>query len=279
MWAPVHQHRDRLAVSRDNKGTTVKKMRLTRVGQIADADLTFGDLTVLVGPQASGKTIALQWMKLLADTGLIQQQLHDYGLDYGGELPAFLDTYFGEGMRAMWRDPAKTQGASHVEVDGKPVDIAKRLARQQPGKKHTAFMIPAQRVLALPNGWPQPFQAYKAGDPYAVRAFSEQLRVLMEREFMGSGPLFPRNNRLKSDYRKLLQQSVFAEFSLAVDKVQSQKRLVLSADGGQLPFMVWSAGQREFVPLLLGLYWLMPPSKVARRGDIEWVVIDRSRQR
>jgi hypothetical protein len=38
--------------------------------------------------------------------------------------------------------------------------------------------------------------------------------------------------------------------------------------------MVWSAGQREFVPLLLGLYWLMPPAKVARRDKIEWVIIE-----
>ncbi len=41
-----------------------------------------------------------------------------------------------------------------------------------------------------------------------------------------------------------------------------------------LPFMVWSAGQREFVPLLLGLYWLLPPSRTPRRGKIEWVVLE-----
>ena len=38
--------------------------------------------------------------------------------------------------------------------------------------------------------------------------------------------------------------------------------------------MVWSAGQREFVPLLLGFYWLLPPAKVARKENIEWVVIE-----
>ena len=51
----------------------MKTMRLRNVGQITDADLSFGDLTVLVGPQASGKSITLQWVKLLQDTGLIQQ--------------------------------------------------------------------------------------------------------------------------------------------------------------------------------------------------------------
>jgi predicted ATPase len=38
--------------------------------------------------------------------------------------------------------------------------------------------------------------------------------------------------------------------------------------------MTWSAGQREFVPLLMGLYWLLPASKVSRRGDLEWVVLE-----
>ena len=246
----------------------MKTMRLRNVGQIADANLAFGDLTVLVGPQASGKSITLQWLKLLLDTGLIQQQLHTYGLDYNGELPALLDVYFGEGMKAMWR------ADSEVQLDGKPIDVAKRMARQQRDKRETVFLIPAQRVLALPEGWPKPFQSYRPGDPYSVRAFSEHLRMLMEREFTGVGPLFPKTNRLKTEYRELLQQSVFANFKLSVDRVQSQKRLVLDAGAGNLPFMVWSAGQREFVPLLLGLYWLMPPSKVAKRGDVQWVIIE-----
>jgi len=244
------------------------RLTLHNIGQIQHADLRFGDLTVLVGPQASGKSIALQWLKLLQDIGLIQQQLDTYGLDYAGQLPALLDVYFGEGMHSIWRE------GSEVQVDGRPINMAKRVARRQPDKTESVFLIPAQRVLALPEGWPKPFQSYRPGDPYSVRAFSENLRMLMEREFTGTGPLFPKTNRLKSDYRELLQQSVFADFKLSVDRVQSQKRLVLDAGGGNLPFMVWSAGQREFVPLLLGLYWLMPPSKVATRGDIEWVIIE-----
>lgn len=246
----------------------MKRLSLRNIGQIHDADLHFGDLTVLVGPQASGKSITLQWLKLVQDTGLIQHQLDTYGLDYGGLLPDFLNVYFGEGMSSIWR------ADSQVQVDGKALDMARRIGRRQPDKTETVFLMPAQRVLALPNGWPRPFTDYKAGDPYCVRAFSEQLRLLMEREFNETGPLFPKTNRLKADYRALLQSTVFADFKLSVDKVQSQKRLVLDGGMGNLPFMVWSAGQREFVPLLLGLYWLMPPSKVARRGQIEWVVIE-----
>ena len=101
----------------------MKTMRLRNVGQIADANLVFGDLTVLVGPQASGKSITLQWIKLLQDTGLIQHQLDTYGLDYAGQLPALLNLYFGEVMHSMWR------AGSDVQVDGKVVDVVKRVAR------------------------------------------------------------------------------------------------------------------------------------------------------
>jgi hypothetical protein len=38
--------------------------------------------------------------------------------------------------------------------------------------------------------------------------------------------------------------------------------------------MVWSAGQREFSPLLLGLYHLMPAGAVSRRQGVDWVVLE-----
>jgi len=130
--------------------------------------------------------------------------------------------------------------------------------------------------LALRDGWPRPFTDYAPGDPFAVREFSEKLRVLVEREFGASIELFPQERRLKRELRDLLQLHVFSNFHLKVDKFHSQKRLVLGPDGTKapLPYMVWSAGQREFVPLLLGFYWLMPPTKVATRDEIKWVVLE-----
>ncbi len=61
-------------------------LRLENIGPISVAYLSFGDLTVLVGPQASGKSIALQWLKLVEDLGPIQELLHVHGLDYEGKL-------------------------------------------------------------------------------------------------------------------------------------------------------------------------------------------------
>jgi len=250
----------------------MKRITLKNVGQIGSADILLGDLTVFVGQQASGKSVALQWIKLLTDTSAIKAQLLEYGTDWDGDPRQFFDLYFGEGMSGIWHD-----GKSEVAQDGKAVDVAQLLKRKaNVSRDERTFLIPAQRVLTLRDGWPRTFGDYKPGDPYSVRSFSERLRMLMEVEFKGDAALFPKANRLKSDYRDMLTASIFGGFSLGVRRDRSQKRLVLAegADGLPLPYMVWSAGQREFVPLLLGIYWLMPPAKISRRDKIDLVIIE-----
>ncbi len=86
--------------------------------------------------------------------------------------------------------------------------------------------------------------------------------------------LFPQERRLKPEFRRMLEQHVFGKFALRIDKFQSQKRLVLGNAGQPLPYMVWSAGQREFVPLLLGLYWLMPSERSTHQDKIQWIVLE-----
>lgn len=245
-------------------------LKIQNLGQIKDASLSFGDLTVLVGPQATGKSIAVQLLKLMVDGGQVQEEMNRYGLDWSGKLPDFIDAYFGEGMHSIWK-PGKTS----VQWAGKSADLERFAKNKRRNKEENLFFIPAQRVLALREGWPRPFTDYSPGDPFAVREFSEKLRVLVEKEFSGES-LFPQERRLKKEFRDLLERDVFSKFSLKVDKFRSQKRLVLGSEneGDGLPYMVWSAGQREFVPLLLGCYWLMPPTAVSRRGKIEWVVLE-----
>ena len=246
-------------------------LQVSRVGPIKRADVTFGDLTVLVGPQATGKSIFLQLLKLLVDTGAVLDHLKRYGLEWRKDPTRFLDIYLGEGMSGVW-DGRR----SGITFQGEVTDLEKLVGRQKPNKEESLFYIPAQRVLTLANGWPRPFTDYGAGDPFAVRDFSEKIRVLMDSWHGTTDALFPQVGRLKVEIRKLLLDTVFSGFGLEVDKHGAQKRLVLRSGTNEsvLPYMVWSAGQREFVPLLLGLYYLLPPTKVSRRGDIEWVVIE-----
>lgn len=60
----------------------MEKLTLRNLGPIKEAELTFGDLTVLVGPQASGKSIAVQMLKLCEDRRAIHEQMTLYGLDW-----------------------------------------------------------------------------------------------------------------------------------------------------------------------------------------------------
>src|SRR5271165_5972959 len=82
----------------------ITTLNIRNLGQIKEANLSFGDLTVLVGPQATGKSIALQLLKLMVDAGQVQEEMAKYGLDWEHKLPEFLDVYFGEGMRSIWNE-------------------------------------------------------------------------------------------------------------------------------------------------------------------------------
>jgi hypothetical protein len=160
-------------------------LKLQDVAQIRDAKITFGDLTVLVGAQATGKSILLQFLKLLVDTGYVQDQLRRHGLDWSRQLPDFLNVYFGEGMESIWRMNSK------VSWEGSDIDLPHLANRMRKPNKERLFFVPAQRVLTLRDGWPRPFTDYSPGDPFSVRNFSEELRLLME-EFYGDVSLFPR---------------------------------------------------------------------------------------
>jgi hypothetical protein len=251
----------------------IKSLKLERIGQIQTAEVTFGDLTVLVGPQATGKSIFLQFLKLVADTGYVHDALRKHGIDWQRRVPEFLDVYLGEGMRHVWRSG---EAPSAVTVDNDHKAMEELASPRHRSRKAAVFYIPAQRVLSLANGWPRPFQSFASEDPFCVRDFSETSRLLMEQEFSRTDDLFPKTNRLKKEYRDLLAQHVFGGFRLQIDRHGKQKRLVLQqqAAGSHIPFMAWSAGQREFVPLLMGLYWLLPAARTQRRGDLECVIIE-----
>jgi AAA domain, putative AbiEii toxin, Type IV TA system/AAA ATPase domain len=252
------------------------RLEIENFGPINRADITFGDLTVFVGPQATGKSLALQMLCLLVDRDHIFEILKTYGLDWSGNVTNFLNVYLGEGMGGLWhKDKTK------IRWDESQVDLqeiaSSLLSTVTPGKSQAElrmFYIPAQRILTLASGWPRPFSDYSAGDPFAVRHFSGILSSRMAFEFTDT-ILFPNSERFGIGFDELLKQSVFAGLYLCVDRRFSQKRLILEdpQSGLQLPFRVWSSGQRELTPLLLGLSWLMPRESQTKL-EIKWVVIE-----
>ena len=155
------------------------------------------------------------------------------------------------------------------------MDFTPRKALSRRRKNENLFLIPAHRVVTLKDGWPRSFTDYTTSDPYVVKEFSEQLRLLMEAG-LGSGEraIFPQVGRMNKTIRDAIGKSIFGEAEVRLDRSGLRKRIVLDVAGSQLPFMVWSTGQREFTPLLLGLYWLMPSGKAQKKDNINWVIIE-----
>ncbi len=253
----------------------MKKLELTSFGPIVRGAVEFGDLTVLVGPQASGKSLLVQLFKAITDAGSIRNDLKQYGFDWlhgGDPLADFLAIYFGGGMQSLW------ENGTRVIADGRPVDIHRDVVNP-PGRAsgtESVFLIPAQRVLVLQDGWPRPFMGYAAGDPYCLRNFSDALRKLMEGGFGGARAVFPQPRRLKAELQRLLDEAIYVSGRLALHTEGMRKRIVLVPREGKspLPFSAWSAGQREFTPLLLGLYRLIPAAGISKQKSITTVVIE-----
>ncbi len=257
-------------------------IKIKSLGPIQDANINFGDLTLLVGSQASGKSILLQLIKLIVDKNHIRKTLEQYGYVWGNEADKILDRFLGEGMSSIWNKE------TDVIFGGKPFTkeslIPQRGRKEKDeNKEELIFYVPAQRVICLNNGWPRFFTDYEDSVPYVLRYFSETLRQLLENGLLSTNTkndiIFPQTQRLKESLRDSFNESIFHDSKIVLDK-SVKKRLKLSIDNhdglppSSIPFMAWSAGQKEFMPLLLSFYWLCPPSKVTRKDAIKYVIIE-----
>lgn len=242
------------------------RLVIRNFAQISEARIQFRDLTVLVGAQGTGKSLVLQWLKAAIDGKYIVQTLREAGQEVSRK--TVIDLIFGVGMRSAWHD------TSEVMFDEKVVSPA-NIERRGNGVEKL-FFIPAHRSMLISDGWATPFQKLTPETPVVARLFSQNL---FERFNAREGAkLFPLDRLLKEVYRALINDAVFHGGTVGVEEnEQLAKRLRLRFKGTQettLPFMTWTAGQREFTPLLLGLYHLLPPRKKKKDDDIDWVVIE-----
>jgi len=253
----------------------MENIKIKSFGPIEEANIKFGDLTLLIGPQASGKSILLQLVKLIIDRYNIPLVLKQNNYEWGKKNENFLDLFFGESMSSIWKPDTK------IEFDEKEYVLSSFLTKQgirESSRTEKLFYIPAQRVVTMSQGWPRAFGTFDIGDPFVLKQFSESIRVLMEKETINGDSkhsnVFPKPNRIKEPLRKILDESIFHGASVESDNSSLKRRFLLKVGESKLPFMTWSAGQKEFMPLLLSLYFLMPASKVKLRNDIKTVIIE-----
>lgn len=252
---------------------TTDVLGIHQLGPVPDGAFEFGDLTVLTGAQASGKSVVLQALKLAIDLKAVEHRMIDHGLVWTN-VAALLDLYFGDGMRALWSD------ATAIEWQGRRVDVASvaGVVKRPRDEPERVGYIPAQRIMSIRDGSTRPFGEFRPGDPYVLREFSRGVHELVQGTMASSDRLFPRPQWFHDGLRDVVSTHVLGGWTLDVDVESLQKRFVLRGAEGDadetLGFSAWSAGQREFVPLLLGLYRLMPAGAVGRRDQFEWCVIE-----
>ena len=239
-------------------------LRIQDFAHIADASIEFGDLTVLVGAQGTGKSLVLQWLKTALDGKQIVGALRDAGQDVS-KAEALVDLIFGVGMGDAWTDKTR------ITFDRRELR-PKNIGKMGDGTE-SVFFIPAHRAMLISDGWAAPFQKLTAETPVVARLFSQNL---FDRFNAREGDkLFPLDKVLKKQYRELIDDAVFHGGSVGLEQdKQHARRLKLTHGKSQLPFMTWTAGQREFTPLLLGLYHLFPSTKIRKQEHIEWVVVE-----
>ncbi len=247
------------------KQSQLLNLTIRNFAHLEEVNVTLGDLTVFVGPQGAGKSLALQWLKAAMDGRQIVEALKAAG--HPTDSPdVLIDLIFGTGMAPAWRE-----NETEVWLGRKRIS-AKGLGRIGDGREHL-FFVPAHRSMLISDGWAAPFQKLTSDTPAVARMFSQNL---FDR-FSGKDAetLFPLDKRLKKEIRDKIDAAIFHGGKVGIENdAQHARRLRLVHGAMHLPFMTWTAGQREFTPLLLGLYHLLPSTTVRKRIETDWVVLE-----
>ena len=247
----------------------MRKLTIKHLGPIGEADMQFGDLTILIGPQASGKTIALETFKLALDYKPIIDVLNKNNYRTN-KVDNILNLYYGAGMSSIWQDDTE------IAIDDVP--FSKTSLDPSAGKggvSETVFYIPAQRVKSLTDGTGKSFGEYRTELPFVNRMYGDTVQRFIQNGIGNQTTLFPMSTRLKGLVRQRFDDSIYHGAKVEIDDESIDNRLILKIGETKLQTETWSAGQREFTPLLLGVYCLTgPPQNVLRSGYFQYVVIE-----
>ena len=247
----------------------INAFNVKNFGPIKEANVTLGDLTMLIGAQASGKSLFLQLVKLILDKRYVVATMDKYNYIIAKNSDNILNFYFGDGLSKMWTEETAISDGTNTF---KKSDL---LGKGKADSKESLFYIPAQRIISISDGRPKNFMEYDASTPFVLRQFSETLRIFFQYGLSGSKVVFPIGTRLKSGVKKSFQNSIFHNGKVTIDDTSGQKKMQLSVDNMNIPFMAWSAGQKEFMPLLMAFYCLSgPPQNVVDRNQYRYVVLE-----
>lgn len=267
--------------------SNIDRFKVTNLGPIAEADVEFGDLTILTGPQATGKTLFLETFNLLSsDT---QPSIEANNLKTNEEI---LDYFYGENMHKVISDKTKItinakweqnkfENDESISIldflqcikewlnDGdkecnkgfswNPNELLENhesipnLRRKLSAYSlalitPTIYYIPAQRSLALSEGRIKTPEDY-INSPYVLIKYSNYLQQYTK--------IFTKRIlRDTIDNFELLKNA-----NIYMRRTAGSPRLEMTIKKQTIPYMAWSTGQRELTPLLMALdyYGIIQP--------------------
>lgn len=248
----------------------MQRFIVKNLGPIKNTSIDIGDLTILIGTQASGKSLLLQMFKLAKDRKSIMKRLDNYGFIVKSNADNLLNRYLGEGLSSMWQPDTEI-------IDNGTHYTSKESLIKNPTNSivDKVFYVPAQRILSIADGRPKNFMEFGESDPYVLRSFSETLRLFAHGGMGGSNVIYPLKNRLKGSIKKMFNETIFHNGKVVMEEKAGQRKIAMDINGMHLPLMTWSAGQKEFLPLLMAFYCLSGPvQNVINSKQFEYVIIE-----
>ena len=246
----------------------MESLTVSNFGPIKEVNVKFGDLTFFVGPQASGKSLFLELLKLIVDKDYLLPNLRRYNYVINRNPRKVIDMFFGDGMNGIFKNNTR------IKFDGIDYDLHS-LAKMNKPKTEKLFYIPAQRILSMADGRPRNFMEFDMSTPYVLRAFSEALRIYMQNTTEGRALLFPVSKRLQEALLQSIDYNIFHGGKIVMEEISGQKKMKMHVDNMSIPFMTWSAGQKEFTPLLMAFYCLSIKNPRNPAGPLyDFVVIE-----
>ncbi|MBR4214573.1 MAG: AAA family ATPase [Bacteroidales bacterium] len=204
------------------------RFKVINLGPIAEADVVFGDLTILTGPQATGKTLFLETFKLVKDYSNINLYYEETNPTHNFD--AFWDFYYGDKMRtiitkntifSLNNQEFKYLSTLHMSWD-------------------FVHYIPAQRSLALSEGRIKLSDDF-INSPYVLVKFCNYLQ------------------KYTKQYSEHILRDTINNFDflkkadINMRRSAGSSRLEMTINKQTVPYMAWSTGQRELTPLLMAL--------------------------
>lgn len=221
---------------------SIDRFKVVNLGPIAEADVEFGDLTVLTGPQATGKTLFLETLKLFSDTYLFVLECVDNNIP------------IEEGFEFFFGHSIFTKQGTEFFFYHNNIDITNEIVKSYNKKQYieisqqkailvrpdNLFYIPAQRSLALAEGRIKTSDDFVTS-PYVLRRFSFYLQQYVRR--------VP-NKMLKNVVSTF---DFFNNAEISLKRIAGSMRLEMTINKKTIPYMGWSTGQRELAPMLMSL--------------------------